>query len=143
MDETGTKVTGARWWLHVAATDTLTSYHSNTSRGRLAITALGVLDEFTETLVHDGWSAYNRYDVPNVLCGAHIARELLAACETHPDQHWPVQALDALFALNAAADQAHERGDPASPTTDRRSSAAVVAPGHRGGPVAAFARPGP
>jgi transposase len=115
VDETGTKVTGARWWLHVAATDTLTSYHLDTSRGRPAITALGVLDEFTGTLVHDAWSAYNRYDCAHALCGAHIARELVAASETHPDQHWPEQALDALFALNTAAEQARERGDPAIP----------------------------
>lgn len=37
VDETGIKVTGARWWLHVAATDTLTTYHLDTSRGRAGI----------------------------------------------------------------------------------------------------------
>jgi transposase len=113
VDETGTKISGARWWLHVAATDTLTSYHLDASRGRSAITALGVLDAFTGIAVHDAWSAYNRYDCTHALCGAHIARELVAAAETHPDQHWPQQALDALFALNTAAEQARERGDPA------------------------------
>jgi transposase len=115
-DETGAKVTGARWWLHVAATDKLTTYHLDRSRGRAAITSLGVLDEFTGVLVHDCWASYNAYtDCDHALCGAHIARELLAADETHPDQHWPTQALDALFALNTAAHDARDRGDPTIP----------------------------
>ena len=29
------------------------------------------------------------YDCAHALCGAHIARELVTASETHPDQHWP------------------------------------------------------
>jgi transposase len=110
-DETGAKVTGARWWLHVAATDTLTTYHLDRSRGRTAITELGVLDGFDGVLVHDCWVSYNAYtDCTHALCAAHIVRELLAAAETHPDQHWPPQAIDALFALNTAAHQAREAG---------------------------------
>jgi hypothetical protein len=111
VDETGTKVTGARWWLHVAATDTLTSYHVDRSRGRPAITALGVLDEFTGVLVHDCWASYNAYtDCRHALCGAHIARELVAAAETHTDQLWPAQAIDALFGSNTAAHDARGQG---------------------------------
>jgi transposase len=110
-DETGAKVTGARWWLHVASTDTLTTYHLDRSRGRTAITELGVLDGFDGVLVHDCWAPYNAYlDCAHALCGAHIVRELLAAAETHPDQHWPGQAIDTLFALNTAAHHARDQG---------------------------------
>jgi transposase len=110
-DETGAKVTGARWWLHVAATEKLTTYHLDRSRGRSAIAELGVLDGFTGVLVHDCWASCNAYtDCDHALCGAHIARELVAADETHPGQHWPTQALDALFALNTAAHDARDRG---------------------------------
>jgi hypothetical protein len=116
VDETGTKVTGARWWLHVAATDTLTTYHLDRSRGRSAITALGILDDFTGVLVHDCWASYNAYTgCQHALCAAHIARELIAASETHPDQHWPTQAIDALFALNTAAHHARDQGTTAIP----------------------------
>lgn len=116
VDETGTKVTGARWWLHVACTDMLTTYHLDTSRGRPAITNLGVLNNFTGIAVHDCWASYNAYtDCDHALCGAHIARELLAAGETHPDQHWPGQAMDCLFALNTAAGQARDQGQTAIP----------------------------
>jgi transposase len=115
VDETGAKVTGARRWLHVAATDTLTTYHLDRSRGRPAITELGVLTGFEGIAVHDCWASYNAYtDCEHALCGAHIARELVAADETHPGQHWPQQALDALFALNTAAHDARDRGDPRS-----------------------------
>jgi transposase len=116
VDETGAKVTGARWWLHVAATEKLTAYHLDRSRGRPAITELGVLDGFTGVLVHDCWASYNSYpNCDHQLCGAHIARELVAADETHPGQHWPTQALDALFALNTAAHDTRERGESVIP----------------------------
>jgi transposase len=116
VDETGAKVTGARWWLHVASTEKLTTYHLDRSRGRPAITKLGVLTDFEGIVVHDCWASYNAYtDCDHALCGAHIARELIAADQTHPGQHWPTQALDALFALNTAAHQAREHGKSAIP----------------------------
>ena len=37
-----------------------------------------------------------------------LARELVAGAETRPDQHWPAQAIDALFALNTAAHAARD-----------------------------------
>jgi transposase len=116
VDETGMKVTGTGWWLHVAATDTLTTYHLDESRGRPAITRLGVLTGFTGIAVHDCWASYNAYtDCEHALCGAHIARELVAAGDTHPDQYWPAQAIEALFALNTAAHTAREQPQPAIP----------------------------
>lgn len=111
VDETGTKVTGQRWWLHVACTDMLTTYHVDAGRGRPAINTLGILDKFAGVAVHDCWLSYDAYtDCTHALCGAHIARELVAASESHPNQAWPKQALDALFALAAAADDARTRG---------------------------------
>lgn len=111
VDETGTKVGGQRWWLHVACTDTLTTYHVDAGRGRPAINTLGILEQFTGTAVHDCWLSYDGYpDCTHALCGAHIARELVAASESHPDQDWPTRALDALFALNRAAEAARAEG---------------------------------
>jgi transposase len=116
VDETGAKVTGARWWLHVAATEKLTTYHFDRSRGRPAITELGVLTGFEGIVVHDCWASYNAYtDCDHALCGAHITRELIAADEAQPGQHWPQQAIDALFALNTAAHQARDRGESVIP----------------------------
>jgi len=38
VNETTSNINGARWWLHVACTDTLTAYHLHPSRGRAAVT---------------------------------------------------------------------------------------------------------
>lgn len=110
VDETGAKVTGARWWLHVASTQKLTTFHLDQSRGRAAINTLGVLPDFAGIAVHDAWASYDSYDCEHALCGAHIARELVAAAETHADQHWPPQAIEALFGLNTAAHDARDQG---------------------------------
>jgi hypothetical protein len=115
VDETGAKVTGARWWLHVASTRKLTTFHLDQSRGRAAINALGVLPGFAGVAVHDAWASYDGYDCAHALCGAHIARELVAAAETHADQHWPSQAIEALFGLNTAAQHARDQGIPSIP----------------------------
>lgn len=119
VDETSTNVAGRKCWLHVACTDALTAYHRHDSRGRVAVDAFAILPAFTGTVVHDSLSVYDVAAYPNMvhaLCGAHIARELLAAAETHPAQAWPVAALDALHGLNTAAHAARTAGQDAIPT---------------------------
>jgi transposase len=109
VDETSTQVAGKRHWLHVACTPWLTAYHLHPSRGRVAVDEFGVLPAFTGTAVHDALSVYDAKAYPNAshaLCGAHINRELAAADEAHPSQMWPIQARDALLALNTAAHRA-------------------------------------
>jgi hypothetical protein len=73
----------------VAATETLTSYHLDRSRGRAAIDEFEVLDGFAWTLVHDAWASYNGYTgCDYAFCGAHIARELVAAGATRGTACW-------------------------------------------------------
>ncbi len=110
VDETSSNINGARWWLHVAGTEKLTAYHLHPSRGRAAVAEFDVLPAFSGTVVHDALSVYDAYpQARHALCGAHLARELVAAGETHPDQDWPEQALRALHGLNTAAHQAREQ----------------------------------
>jgi len=116
VDETTSNINGARWWLHVACTDTLTVYHLHPSRGRAAVTEFGVLPAFGGTVVHDALSVYDAYPAArHALCGAHLSRELVAAAEAHPDQDWPGQALRALHGLNTAAHTARDQAQPAVP----------------------------
>jgi transposase len=111
VDETSVSIAGARWWLHVAGTNTLTAYHLHRSRGRAAVAEFGVLPDYHGVAVHDALSVYDAYpDATHALCGAHLARELTAAAEAHPDQIWPDQALTALLGLNTAAHQARDQG---------------------------------
>jgi transposase len=113
VDETSTQVAGRRHWLHVACTPWLTAYHLHPSRGRVAVDEFGVLPPFTGTAVHDALSVYDARAYPNAthaLCCAHLNRELTAADEAHPGQVWPIQARDALLALNTAAHRARAAG---------------------------------
>ncbi len=123
FDETSLNVNGVKWWLHVAATDTLTAYHLHPSRGRVAVDEFGVLPKLTGTAVHDALSVYdgeNYLAARHALCGAHIARELTAAAESQPDQAWPHAALDALHALNQAAHDARTAGKTQIPRRQRQ-----------------------
>jgi transposase len=107
VDETSSNINGTRWWLHVACTEKLTAYHLHRSRGRAAVTEFAVLPDYHGTVVHDALSVYDVYShARHALCGAHLARELTAAAEAHPDQVWPQQALRALYGLNTAAHDA-------------------------------------
>lgn len=113
VDETSLNINGSKQWLHVACTEKLTAYHLHTSRGRKAVTEFAVLPGYTGIVVHDALSVYDGDDyrtATHALCGAHIARELVAAAETHPGQAWPKAALDALFGLNDAAHTARDGG---------------------------------
>jgi hypothetical protein len=111
VDETSSNINGGRWWLHVACTDTLTAYYLHTSRGRAAVAEFDILPAFGGTVVHDALSVYDAYPAArHALCGAHLARELTAAAEAHPDQDWPAQALRALYGLNTAAHAARGQG---------------------------------
>jgi transposase len=109
VDETSINVNGVRMWLHVASTATLTAYFLHTSRGRVAVDEFGILPGYTGVCVHDSLSVYDGKDYAaavHALCGAHIARELVAAGEADPTNAWPKAALDALYELNTAAHQA-------------------------------------
>lgn len=108
VDETGVRVTGARWWLHSASTARLTTYLLHPGRGRAAIDALGILPGFAGIAVHDGWHPYRTYDVVHALCNAHHQRELVAAGEANPAETWPAALRGVLDELNVAAHTARE-----------------------------------
>jgi transposase len=111
VDETSSNINGARWWLHVASTPTLTAFHLHPSRGRVAITEFDVLPNYRGTLVHDSLTLYDTYtQARHALCGAHLVRELTAAAEAHPERIWPEQAIRVLHQLNTAAHQARDQG---------------------------------
>jgi transposase len=111
VDETTSNINGKRRWLHVACTEQLTAYLLHASRGRTAVNEFDILPAFRGTVVHDALSVYDGYpQARHALCGAHLARELVAAAEAHPDQDWPAQALRTLSGLNTAAHTARDQG---------------------------------
>ena len=59
--ETGRRVNGNLSWLHVLRTDRLTADFPHPKRGAEALDAFGLLAPFAGVLVHDHWSACQRY----------------------------------------------------------------------------------
>ena len=110
FDETGLKVNGKTWWLHVASTSGLTFYAAHPKRGREALDAIGVLPGFQGKAVHDGLSSYGQYqDCEHVLCNAHHLRELTFVAE-ELGQGWAQELKELLLEIKQAADAAREHG---------------------------------
>jgi transposase len=116
-DETGVRVAGKLYWLHVVSTPGLTRYGVHPKRGRAALDALTLIPRFTGELVHDGWSAYAAYSqCGHALCGAHLLRDLTFLHEQY-QQDWAAQMKTLLLRAKATADAARASGatalDPA------------------------------
>jgi len=90
FDETGMRVNGQLWWLHVACTDGLTYYFVHPKRGTVAMNEMAILPEFRGKAIHDGWKSYAGYACEHFLCNAHHLRELRFILE-HYDQWWAYQ----------------------------------------------------
>jgi transposase len=112
FDETGARIDGQLWWIHVAATDRLTAYHRAPARGKTSINLGGVLPGFGGVAVHDGLTSYRHYDVEHGLCNAHHLRELAALTETLGTDGvtWPAKMSDLLVEINTAVNTAKADG---------------------------------
>jgi len=116
FDETGMRVNGKLWWLHVACTSGLTYYFVHQKRGSVAMNEMGILPEFEGKAIHDGWQSYGDYDCEHFLCNAHHLRELQFMQE-HYEQTWAFQMslllVTILRQVQAAQDQGHTALPPA------------------------------
>ena len=61
-DETGLRVAGRGGWVHVARTDALTHYAYDSRRSLDAMQEVGILPQFRDTLVRDGYLSYTRFE---------------------------------------------------------------------------------
>jgi hypothetical protein len=114
FDETGFRTAGKLAWVHSASQGKFALFTVHAKRGKDGMKAAGVLPHFRGIAVHDAWAPYDTFqDVAgHALCGAHVLRELVAVTETgtYLDKAWAQQAIDALLALNEAADAARAAG---------------------------------
>jgi transposase len=104
-DETGINIGGKRKWLHVVCSATLTLLMPHDKRGGEAMAAMGVLPEYTGTLVHDHWKPYYQLPCDHALCNAHHLRELERAWE-QDGQQWAKQMQVLLLEINEAVNEA-------------------------------------
>jgi len=114
FDETGFRTAGRLAWAHSASAGKFALFTVHAKRGKDGMKAAGVLPDFRGIAVHDAWAPYDTFEdvAGHALCGAHVLRELVAVTETGTglDKAWAQQAIDALTALNEAADAARAAG---------------------------------
>ncbi|KAM3116350.1 IS66 family transposase [Phormidesmis sp. 146-33] len=109
-DETGMRVKGRLWWLHVASTDGFTFYFVHTKRGRAALDAMALVPNYAGISVHDGWKSYAQYECDHALCNAHHLRELEFICERY-QQVWAEEMSILLRDLKQQVDDAKAQGE--------------------------------
>jgi transposase len=109
FDETGMKINGKLFWLHVAGSTQASLYFPHAKRGTEAIEAMGILPGFEGTAVHDFWCSYLGYSCAHGLCNAHLVRELTFIWE-ECHQSWAHALSDALLGWNELVERAKHRG---------------------------------
>jgi len=114
FDETGLRVNGKLWWLHVACTSGLTYYFVHQNRGALAMDAMGILPEFEGKAIHDGWKSYDDYGCEHFLCNAHHLRELQFILERY-EQSWAFQMSLLLVTILRQVQSAQHQGHTTLP----------------------------
>lgn len=103
---TGLYVEGKRYWMHVSATERLTHYAVHPKRGKEALDAIGILQDFHGVSLHDGWRSYWQYVSEHALCNVHHLREP-TFLEEEQQQTWAGKMKTLLLDIKAAIEQAH------------------------------------
>ncbi len=75
-DETGMRCAGKTQWVHSSSTQQHTHYSIQPKRGKEGMDAIGILNDYKGTSIHDRWASYDRYYCTHGLCNAHLLREL-------------------------------------------------------------------
>lgn len=104
-DETGIRLTGALFWLHVYSNDFFTFYAYHKNRGKKAIDAIGILMYFNGLLCHDFWASYFNTDCRHSMCNAHLLRELKAMIELYGED-WADCLIGMLLEIKKRAESA-------------------------------------
>lgn len=109
FDETGVRVEGKNWWLHVSSTKTHTHYQVHQKRGVEAMDEIGILPNFKGKAVHDGFKSYSQYECSHNLCNAHHLRELVFIHERF-NQPWAEEMTQLLCRINDCVKSAKLEG---------------------------------
>jgi transposase len=133
-DETGTRVGTAKQWVHTVTTGLVTLLVNHPKRGVEAMADIGVFEDYTGTIVHDGLAAYDTYTAAgHAQCGAHLLRHLDDVGQTIAFTLWTRQLAGILIAARDASTAAADAGLASVPAdiaaavrADYRSTLAVA-----------------
>lgn len=117
-DESGMSSQGKTNWVHTVSTDTLTHYAIHEKRGSQATKDIGILPEFTGTMMHDHWKPYYAFtDCTHAECNAHHIRNLKGIHENYGHE-WAQSMTSLLIEIKRAVDTLKEKGLSAMAKSD-------------------------
>lgn len=104
VDETGMRLFKKNYWFHVTSNSFLTHYSYHCKRGRQAMDAIGILNKFKGTAVHDFFKPYLGYNnCKHAFCNAHHLRELTFMHEQY-NHKWAEKMIKLLLTMKEFAD---------------------------------------
>jgi len=110
-DETGTRIGVRKAWVHTLTSNLLTLLAVHDRRGREAFADIGVLDRFSGTLVHDGYSSYDGFEhFLHAQCGSHVLRHLASVGKTATFSSWCEKMTKLLLDARDASEDAAAAG---------------------------------
>lgn len=110
VDETSDRLGTKNCWMHVVSTGLFTLIHASVTRGPKAIDDAGVLRGYRGVIVHDRLAMYWKLKAKHAICGAHLVRDLAKVAVVATQTAWATGLAALLVEINAACEDARQRG---------------------------------
>jgi transposase len=130
-DETGINIDGNLNWVHVNASDQAVLMMPSEKRGNEGMDCMGVLENFTGTIVHDCWAPYFNYLLAyHCICCAHLLRELKGVIENSGEK-WAERMHEFLLRVKKLVDDLGGCLDETSLKVLRKEYSSIIKKGEK------------